>query len=146
MIRSLTLATALFGALAAVFAAPVFAAPARDSAGISIELNRLAQRDGACEASLVVANPGDQALSALRLDLVVFDREGVIARRLAVDLSPVRANKTTVKAFLLSGLDCGAVGRLLLNDILSCEDEDGPREGCVDDVATSARGELEFVK
>ncbi|WP_373510981.1 hypothetical protein [Thiocapsa sp.] len=38
-------------------------------------------------------NSAGPAIEALQLDLILFDQEGVIARRLAVDTAPLRAAK-----------------------------------------------------
>lgn len=125
-------------ALAATVAAPALAADA-----VSIELNRLEQRDGACRVSLVVGNPGDTAFDSLKLDLVFFDRQGVISRRLAVEAGPLRAAKTTVKLFDASETPCDGVGRLLLNDVTAC----GGEADCLAAVKISSRvKDVEFVK
>jgi hypothetical protein len=117
-------------ALAVAFATQASAAP-----GVSLELNRLEPRDGACRISLVVANPGDKALDSLKLDLVFFDKDGVISRRLAVEAGPVRAAKTTVKLFDASETSCDAIGRVLLNDVTAC----GGEQDCLGAVTTSSR-------
>jgi hypothetical protein len=131
---------ALAAALAATLTVPLQALAAP---GVSIELNRLEPREQSCRVSLVVANPGDKALDSLKLDLVFFDKEGVISRRLAVEAGPVRASKTTVKLFEASETPCEGVGRLLLNDVTAC----GGGEDCLSMVQTSSRVKgVEFAK
>ncbi len=109
---------------------------------VEIELNKLEPREGGCQAWLVARNEGPAAHDSLRLDLVIFDRDGVIARRLAVEAGPLAAEKTVVKAFVAEGLSCETVGSVLLNDVLSCSG-DGP---CLDAVRVSARPPLNFAK
>lgn len=87
---------------------------------LRIELNRLEDQSGACRAYMVFENRGTTAVDPLELDLVLFDREGVIARRLAVQGGPLPAEKTLVRAFDVAGMRCDGLGRVLLNAILSC--------------------------
>ena len=114
--------------------------------GISLELNKLEPADGACRAYLVTANRTQSAFASLNLDLVLFGPDGVIAKRLAVETAPLPADKTTVKAFNIADLDCAAIGRVLLNGVLACEDAQGERDDCLAMLDTSAKGELSFVK
>jgi hypothetical protein len=120
----------------AASAAPAAASP------VEIELNKLEAREGGCQAWLVARNVGSAQHDSLRLDVVLFDRDGVIARRLAVEAGPLPSQKTVVKAFVAEGLSCETVGSVLLNDVLSCAGE-GP---CLDAVRVSARPPLSFSK
>ncbi|WP_245479651.1 hypothetical protein [Hansschlegelia zhihuaiae] len=131
---------ALVAASAATLSAPL---PAAAASGVSIELNRLEARDQSCRVSLVVANPGDKAMDSLKLDLVFFDKDGVISRRLAVEAGPVRASKTSVKLFDASDTPCDGLSRVLLNDVTAC----GGAEDCLSMVSTSSRVKgVEFAK
>ena len=116
-------------------AAPLASLPAAAASGVSIELNRLEPKDGGCQVSIVVANPGDKALDSLKLDLVFFDKDGVISRRLAVEAGPVRASKTSVKLFNAAETQCDGVSRVLLNDVTAC----GGEQDCLAAVSTSSR-------
>jgi hypothetical protein len=106
---------------------------------IGLELNRLEQRGTGCRAYLVIANPGPAAFTGFTLDLVLFDRGGTITRRLAVDIAPVRPEKTMVKVFDIAETACGATGSILVNDVLHCRDAGGDVAGCVDRVTTSSK-------
>ncbi|WP_020180812.1 hypothetical protein [Methylopila sp. M107] len=119
------------------------AAPAHAASGVSLELNRFEQKDAACRISLLIGNPGDKALDSLKLDLVFFDKDGVISRRLAVEAGPVRAAKTSVKLFDLPETPCDSVNKLLLNEVTAC----GGAEDCLALVTTSSRVKsVEFSK
>jgi hypothetical protein len=111
---------------------------------VGVELNKLEQADGACRAFLVVENPAPTDLETLTLDLVVFDGEGVIAERLAVELAPVRAEGMSVKAFDMAGLDCARIGRILMIGVLAC-DADGAEAPCAGPPAVSARGDVPLI-
>ena len=82
----------------------------------------------------------------LRLDMVLFDVDGVIARRLAVDAAPLAAGKTSVRVFGISNLACDNIGRVLLNDILVCQDATGDRTDCMDHVVPDSIAGVPFIK
>ena len=136
--------------LAALIALPV-AAPAagkdekKAPAAPALELNRLQAVDGGCRLHVVVSNTQARRHDTFQLDLVVFDGDGVIARRIALDASPVRPNKTSVYAFDVDGLDCKRIGKVLLNDVIGCAAESGGAD-CVAAVSVSSRAGVDFVK
>nr|WP_282571327.1 Tat pathway signal sequence domain protein [Methylonatrum kenyense] len=111
---------------------------------LSLELNKLEDTDGACRAYLVLDNGTNQAVESLRLQLVLFDPEGVINRRLAVQAGPVGAGKTSVRIFDVSGQQCGEIGRILLNDIAECEGPDGEIADCAGRLDISSRADVPF--
>jgi hypothetical protein len=100
---------------------------------LRIELNRLEVREGACRVWMVLNNGGGgEALDPLRLDLVIFGKDGVVSRRLAVDAGPLPAGRTVVRLFDLTGQGCDTVGSVLLNDILACGSQEADaRNACV---------------
>lgn len=110
---------------------------------LGIELNKLEPSGAACRVNFVVRNATAAAYDELRLDLVVFGRDGVIARRLATNLAPLPAGKTSVKLFDLPDTDCASVGSVLLNDVLSCAGTGAP-EDCLSAVSVSSRAAIPF--
>ncbi len=113
---------------------------------ITIELNKLEQADGGCQAYFLVGNSSARQMDSLKLDLVVFDPDGVVARRMAVEIGPVRPNKTTLKVFPIGTQACDGVGRLLLNDILSCREDSVEKQDCLALVSTASRGPVDFIE
>jgi hypothetical protein len=103
---------------------------------LRLELNAAEPQQNRCQLSFLIENRTAQNLEALKLDLALFNTEGVIQRRLAVDLGPLRKAKTIVKAFGIE-TDCAAIGAILVNDITACP----PMEpgACLDQLALSAR-------
>jgi hypothetical protein len=138
--RSRRLAAARFAViLALLLFGWTMAGQAEPAKSIGFELNRLEEEGTSCRAYLVIANPGPAAFSGFTLDLVLFDRGGTIMRRLAVDIAPVRPEKTMVKVFDIAQTACGAIGSILVNDVLHCRDASGDVAGCVDRVTTSSK-------
>jgi hypothetical protein len=136
-----------FPVLAALAALLLLAGPARaEDGGVSVELNKLEPAGGACRAYLVLRNASGQAFETLKLDLVMFDGDGVVARRLAVETAPLPAGKTSLRVFDIADLGCDAVGRILLNDVLACGGAQGAYEACLTRLETSARGAVPLIK
>ncbi|ATR20798.1 TolQ protein [Roseomonas mucosa] len=140
-------ASRLLTAALSLTAATALALPAaaqQDAAKpITLELNRLEPKPDlqppGCRAWLLMRNPGDTALDPLRLDLILFGKDGVIARRLALDVGPLPASKTLARIFDLSGLPCDGITGVLLNDLLACGPEPEGRSACLPRIATSSR-------
>ena len=119
-----------------LLAAPAFA----QSPPLRLELNRLEPRDGACRVWMVLNNAGAEALDPVRLDLILFGREGIIARRLAIDVGPLPAGRTQARIFDLAAQPCEGIGQVLLNDILACGGTDAPtRNTCIDRSVLASR-------
>lgn len=114
--------------------------------GVHIELNKLEQQGDACRAYLLFENEQGGEYPVYRLDLVLFDKQGRIDRRIAVDASPLRAGKSVVKLFDLTGLQCDGISKILLNDIAPCEDASGAREDCVVNARLSTLTDVDFYK
>lgn len=133
---------AVAGALG--LAAATVAVPAAAQSPVTIELNKVEQLDAACRAYLLFENGHDSGFEEFRLDLVLFDAEGVIARRIAVEAAPLRASRSVVKLFDLNELRCEDIDRVLLNDISPCADGEGARQDCVDLVSLRSRTDIEF--
>ncbi len=114
---------------------------------VLVELNKLeANKKDACRAYMVMKNEGATRFETLKLDLVIFDADGIIAKRLAVEAAPLPVGKTSLKVFDINGLACARIGRLLLNNVIDCVDSTGRRGDCLALVSTRARGSVDFVK
>ena len=125
----------------------VFAAGAvqAETGKVDVELNKLEALDGACRAYLVVRNGTKQRLDELKVDLVLFDDQGIVAKRLAVQLAPLPTGKTSLKVFDIAELPCPQVGQVLLNAVMSCRDATGKRPDCLSMLAPSAKGAVPFI-
>lgn len=140
------LARALIGGSLAVVTSWSAAAAGGDAKPIAVELNKLDAVGKGCRAFFVVDNPGDKAVQSLKLDLVFFGADGVIVRRLVVDVAPLRAGKKSVKTFDLDNPPCAQIGSILLNDVLDCRDAAGPQADCLQHIAVSSRAKVPLTK
>ena len=124
-------------------AGPAVAGPG----GLHIELNKVEDNVGSCLASFVLDNDLGQTLDRFSLELYVFDRDGIIARQVLLDLAPLRADKMTVARFVLIRDACEGVGRVLVNQVPSCRAEaSGQPLDCLDGLTVSSRSRIELVK
>ena len=140
--RFSTMIAGLFLILAAV---PV--AHAQNGAQeVTLELNKLEPQENACRAYLVLQNGTESEFSSLRLDLVAFDTDGIVAKRLAIEAAPLPPGKTSLKLFDMLDLSCDVIGHLLLNSVLACGDQNGERTDCLDLVGVSAKPGLSLIK
>lgn len=138
--------TKALGLTACLWAAAAVA-PAQAADGmVSVELNKLEATNNACRAYLVLQNGTSHAFESLKLDVVMFDADGIVARRLAVEAAPLSTGKTSLKVFDVDGLACTEVGRVLLNDVLTCTGDGGALDGCIDMIEPASRTDAPFVK
>lgn len=144
------------GGLAIQAVPPAAFAATPEQQPMKLELNKLEQLNTtppSCRVYMVVANPDPTPIAQLRLDLVVFGTDSVIARRLALDLGPLPADKTAVRLFDLNAISCDSIGQILLNDVLACQgadqsqpSSDQQRQSCLDRIAVSSRAKVTLTK
>ena len=113
---------------------------------VMVELNKLEANGTSCRAYLMMRNDAGAGFESLKLDLVMFDTDGMVSRRLAVEAAPLRAGKTSLKVFVIPDQPCDGISRVLLNDILACHGAAGPQGDCLDLVETASRTAAPFIK
>lgn len=145
MVRSRVRTLGRHAALIAAAGLAAGGAMAQDS-DISVEINKLEAQDKGCRAYVVVGNGSATAYQSLKLDLVVFGTDGVIAKRIALDLAPLKAAKRSVKLFDLESIACDAVGSLLVNDVLDCRTDAGPATDCLARLKLSSLAKAQITK
>lgn len=139
----------------AVPAATEPAAPAKPDASAptatavsapAIELNKLEPVEKGCRAYVVVNNTSDKAYQSYKIDLVLFQTDGVIGKRFSIDLAPLKPQKKTVKLFEVDGMACDKIGSLLVNDVMDCKTDAGPVDNCLQTLTTSSLGKVQLSK
>jgi hypothetical protein len=118
-------ALAILGA--ALAAPPLLAADAE----LVIELNKLEDTDEGCRSLFVFDNATGRELTRFRIDLILFDPEGVYAKELLLDMAPLYHDKKVLTSFLLDDEPCASIGSILVNDLPWCEDGGGAAVDCV---------------
>jgi hypothetical protein len=121
-------------------------ADAKADGGIVVELNKLEASDKGCRVYVVVTNPSDASYDAYKLDIVMFQPDGIIGRRFSVNLAPLRPSKRTVKPFELDGTKCDGVGSFLINDVMECHASSGPVDDCLANMKVNSLTKVEISK
>ena len=128
-------------------------ARADDAPLLTLELNKMEAIPAAngaapgCRAYLVANDPeGGPKFDALRLDLVLFGTDGVISRRIALDVGPVAPGRVQVRPFELRDVPCDSLGQILVNDALICKVGGADQTDCLDRVKTASRVSTKLVR
>jgi hypothetical protein len=103
---------------------------------VRVELNGAENQDNRCRLNFVIQNTLARPIDSFKLDLVVFNTEGIVYRRLVTEMAPVRDAKTVVKTFAIDG-GCSEVGSILVNDVTTCAPDEAAT--CLDMLGLSSR-------
>jgi hypothetical protein len=101
-----------------------------------LELNAVETDNNRCLLTFLIENKTSKAIDSLKLDLALFNPEGIIQRRMITEMGPIRGMRTNVRTFSAEG-ECGQIGAILVNDVAACSAGD-PAE-CMDGLALSSR-------
>lgn len=145
-VRHRSIVTAATAALAACVLALGLGAAMAEEGQVSVELNKLEPQGKTCRAYIVIQNKGTTNYQELKLDIVLFRPDGVIGKRFAVDLAPLKADKRTVKLFDIEDTACEEVGSFLINDVMECKSDTGALTDCLKELNVSSRTNVELTK
>jgi hypothetical protein len=121
------------------------AASGASGKSITIELNKLETVERACRGYFVVRNRTSDLVTELRLDVFLFDKNGIIVRRVGLTFSDLAPERTKVALFDLTDSPCDQVGRVLLNGVVNCTGAgNAALPGCTDIVRTTTRTSVPF--
>jgi hypothetical protein len=134
---------ALCAAVGVVLAAPPLLA---DESRLAIELNKLEDTKEGCRSLFVFDNETGHELNRFQVDLILFDREGVYAKQLLLDMAPLHEDKKVLASFLLAEDPCASIGSVLINDVPWCENGAGTKVDCVPLLEVESRTEVPLEK
>ena len=117
-------------------------AAAADAGHLGIELNLVESTAEGCRTLFVFDNRTGHQLNRFRVDLILFDPEGIYKKQLLLDMAPLYPDKKTVASFLLDDAACSAIGSILVNDIPQCQDGVGHAVDCVALLEVSSRADI----
>jgi len=101
-----------------------------------LELNATETAENRCRMTFLIENKSSRNIDILKLDLAMFNPEGVIQRRMIIEMGPVRGKRTNVRTFSSDG-ECSHLGAILVNDVSACAP--GEPNACMDGLALSSR-------
>lgn len=113
---------------------------------ISIELNRLMQKDKNCVTYFMIKNNSDFNFSEFKTEMVTFDKDGLITNRILGDFQKIRPKKTVVKLFAIPDTKCSSIDKILINDVHSCKANTEKNMDCLDWLQPSYRAKIELFK
>jgi hypothetical protein len=94
----------------------------------------------------VFDNETGHELNRFQVDLILFDREGVYAKQLLLDMAPLYEDKKVLASFLLAEDPCASIGSVLINDVPWCENGAGATVDCVKLLEVESRTEVPLEK
>jgi len=114
-------------------------------AHVSIELNALDSEEGACRISFLIQNGHAADIAQAVYETVLFDQAGGVERLTLFDFGTLPAARPRVRQFLVPGLDCAQLGRVLINGAETCTGEGLPPEACTDGLELRSRTDVEIL-
>lgn len=114
-------------------------------AHVSLELNTLETVDTACRISFLVQNGHAADIDKAVYETVLFDTGGGVARLTLFDFGTLPAARPRVRQFLVPGLDCAQIGRVLINGAETCTGADLPEAACTRDLDLRSRTDVEIL-
>ncbi|MEM8811304.1 MAG: hypothetical protein AAGF59_01705 [Pseudomonadota bacterium] len=131
--------------LATVFFLATFGAGiAQDDRVFSLELNNAQDAGGGCRVSFVAVNGTGLVLDKTAYEVVVFDGDGRVSQFLILEFGHLPVDKTKVVQFDLAEQPCGAISRLLINNVAECVSGTEASAVCLDALRTNARTSIDF--
>jgi hypothetical protein len=144
--RARRLGAALLPIAACAWLSPAAPAQAAEEPALGIELNKLENTAEGCRSVFVFDNRTGHQLNRFRVDLILFDPDGVYSKQLLLDMAPLYPDKRTVTSFLLHEEPCDALGSLLVNDVPWCENGAGNTLDCVELLEVRSRTDVPLEK
>lgn len=92
-----------------------------DAGHLGLELNALQQTDTGCRLTFLAENRLGTEVARSSFELALFGASGGIDRLVALEFAALPEGKSRVVQFELKYLQCDGLGRVLVNDITSCE-------------------------
>lgn len=116
-----------------------------EGAGLMIELNALDPVEDACRISFLAENGHAVDIDAAVFEAVLFDRQGLVDRLTLFDFGALPSARPRVRQFVVPGLACAALGRLLVNGAQTCTGEGLPESACSINLQLRSRTDVEML-
>jgi len=109
-----------------------------------LDLNALQASNGGCRLTFVVANNLSTPIDRAAFEMALFNKAGVVDRLTVLDFKGLPSGKTKVSRFDLSGIDCGDIGRVLINDATQCVGAGTAADACIANLRTESTSGIQF--
>ena len=121
------------------------AAQEGQGAHVSIELNALQQVDESCRISFLVRNELGLDIDQAVYEAVLFDTEDRVDRLTLFDFGALPSARPRVRQFVVPGLACASLGRLLFNGAATCAGDTLPEGACDKGLELTSRTDVEVL-
>ncbi|MDN2566936.1 hypothetical protein N1F89_11935 [Aquibium sp. A9E412] len=145
--RLLAALAAMATALTAVAAQEAASDATTDSgppAGLTLELNALEGTAAGCRLTFVATNRLGTDIAKAAFEVALFDTAGLVERLMVLDFRDLPHERTRVRQFDLAELDCGGIGRVLINDATACDGDGLAPDACIRGLAAENRTDIAF--
>ena len=121
-------------------------AAAQDIQGknLSIELNALEPVEGACRISFLIQNGHAADITQAVFEAVLFDSEGRVNRMTLFDFGDLPSARPRVRQFVISGLPCQGLSRVLINGAETCSGDGLVEDACIQGLDLRSRTAVEI--
>ena len=140
LVAAVTLAAGAASAQTTGGTAPKTAGP-----GLAVEINKAEPYKNGCRVFLVIRNDIAARIDNAQMDLVIFNKDGILSERFVVDLGRIRRAKTIIAPIDVDGSKCDDMGSILVNDMPNCK-ADQPDVDCVERLDVSSRHRIQLRK
>lgn len=120
-------------------------AAAGQAPAITVELNNAKQTGQGCTLSFIFRNRLKGVIDAMSLEVVLFNKEGLVDKFLKLKTGPLPIGKLKVKQFALNGRGCADISRILINDVPDCQGTNLAPSACLRSLSVSSRAPIELV-
>jgi hypothetical protein len=111
---------------------------------LHLELNDAEPSKAGCRLTFVVTNDLGEGLDKAAFEMALFNDAGVVDRLTVLDFKALPTGKTKVTRFDLPGVDCGKIGRVLVNSATACSGAGVDAQACIRDLKTKSRAKIDF--
>ena len=123
---------------------PVLAQDATPLPTLTLELNAMQPGPTGCRVSFLATNTLGSTLDRAAVEMAIFASDGGIDRIVTLEFKALTAGKTKVLQFELGDLSCEGIGRILINDITTCEGPGIGATACLEGLVTRTRADIDF--
>lgn len=114
-------------------------------ASISVELNTVTQTEAGCSLAFLAINGQEISISRVVYEMAIFDAEGQFAKLALFDFGALPAARPRVRQFVVDGVSCDRISRVLINGASTCEADDLGGAACVDALEFRSRTDIEVI-
>lgn len=140
-----TQAAILFAPLLMVLPAPGQVARSNEAvATLHVQLNKVETTPEACRITFLVENGLKTSVDDLKVEVVVFDKKQSILKLVTLAIGALPQQKSRVRQYDIRGLECDGIGRLLMNELKSCEGPNLSPEACAASVKLTSHVGIPF--